>query len=127
MVRLTGTVVIDGRRASLDWTISGTGIKDGPGLASDGIRVVMETLKVAPSPTPAPETPVEASTPVESKSFEDMNKTELQVECSTRGLPTTGTKADLIERLTTGDEEGEAEAEPSTEEGDGDGGESTSE
>ena len=55
-----------------------------------------------------------------------MNKTELQVECSTRGLPTTGTKADLLARLTAGEAEGEAEAEPTTE-GDGDGGESDSE
>lgn len=126
MVRLTGTIEIDGRRASLDWTISGEGIKDGPGLSSENVRVTVGSLAVAPSPTPTPETPVDAPAPVEPKSFEDMNKTELQVECSTRGLPTTGTKADLIERLTTNGEEGEAEAEPTTE-GEGIGGESTSE
>ena len=64
--------------------------------------------------------PVDAPAPVEPKSLEDMNKTELQVECSTRGLPTTGTKADLLARLTAGEAEGEAEVEPSPE-GEGNG------
>lgn len=129
MVRLTGTIEIDGRRASLDWTISGEGIKDGPGLSSENVRVTVGSLAVAPSPTPTPETPVDAPAPVEPKSFEDMNKTELQVECSTRGLATTGTKADLLARLTAPEVEvvEEAVAEPTTEEGEGNGGESTSE
>ena len=126
MVRLTGYVEIAGRRELLDWTIADGRIIEGAGLSSHGITIKVDEAPVAPSPTPAPETPVDAPAPVEPKSFEDMNKTELQVECNTRGLPTTGTKADLLARLTEGEAEGEAEAEPSTE-GDGNGGESDSE
>ena len=46
-----------------------------------------------------------------------------------RGLATTGTKADLLARLTAPEVEvvEEAVAEPTTEEGEGNGGESTSE
>lgn len=129
MVRLTGYVEIAGRRELLDWTIADGRIIEGAGLSSHGITIKVDEAPVAPSPTPTPEAPAEetpAPAPVEPKSFEDMNKTELQVECSTRGLPTTGTKADLLARLTAGEAEGEAEAEPTTE-GDGDGGESDSE
>ena len=127
MVRLTGTVEIGGRRESLDWTITSTGIVEGAGLSSGEIKIHQDTAPVA-TPTPTPETPVAAPAPVESKSFEDMNKTELQVECNNRELSATGTKAELVERLNAheGEEVEEAEAEPTTE-GDGDGGESDSE
>jgi hypothetical protein len=120
MVRLTGYVEIAGRRELLDWTIADGRIIEGAGLGSHGITVKVDEAPVAPSPTPTPETPVDAPAPVEPKSLEDMNKTELQVECSTRGLPTTGTKADLLARLTAGEAEGEAEVEPSPE-GEGNG------
>ena len=128
MARLTGHVEINGIRAALDWTITEKGIIEGAGLSSAGIIVVSREADLEPSPTPKPETPVDAPAPVEPKSFEDMNKTELQVECSTRGLPTTGTKADLLARLIAPEVEvvEEAVAEPTTE-GDGNGGESTSE
>ena len=128
MARLTGYVEINGIRAALDWTITEKGIIEGAGLSSAGVVVVREAI-LEPSPTPTPETPVDAPAPVEPKSFEDMNKTELQVECSTRGLATTGTKADLLARLTAPEVEvvEEAVAEPTTEEGEGNGGESASE
>ena len=125
MVRLTGTVEIDGRRKSLDWTISETGkIVEGPGLSAGSIVATTDTLALTPSPTP--EAPiVDEIAPVEPKSLEDMNKTELQVECNNRGLPATGTKAELLDRLNGANVEEAAVAEPSTE-GDGDG-ESSSE
>ena len=128
MVRLTGYVEIAGRRELLDWTIANGRIIEGAGLGSHGITVKVDEAPAKPSLTPTPETPVETPAPVEPKSFEDMNKTDLQVECNTRGLPTTGTKADLLERLTTleGVEDEEAVVEPSTE-GVGNGGESNSE
>ena len=85
MVRLTGYVEIAGRRELLDWTIADGRIIEGAGLGSHGITVKVDEAPVAPSPTPTPETPVDAPAPapVEPKSFEDMNKTELQVECNT--------------------------------------------
>ena len=127
MVRLTGYVEVAGRRELLDWTVTDKGVIEHAGLSSAGITIkVDEAPATAPSPIPTPETPVAAPAPVESKSFEDMNKTELQVECNNRGLSATGTKAELLERLNAGEEEGEAEAEPDTE-GDGNGGESDSE
>jgi hypothetical protein len=125
MVRLTGYVEIAGRRELLDWTIADGRIIEGAGLSSHGITLKVDEAPVALSPDPTPETPAATPAPVESKSLEDMNKTELQVECSTRGLPTTGTKADMLERLTASEGEGEAEAEPSPE-GEGNG-ESSSE
>jgi hypothetical protein len=118
MVRLTGYVEVAGRRELLDWTITNTGVVEHAGLSSAGITIKADQAPVAPSSIPTPETPVAA--PVEAKSLEDMNKTELQVECNNRGLSPTGTKAELLERLNAGEEEGEAEAEPSTE-GDGNG------
>ena len=120
MVRLTGYVEIAGRRELLDWTIADGRIIEGAGLGSHGITLKVDEAPAKPSPNPTPETPVDAPAPVEPKSLEDMNKTELQVECSTRGLPTTGTKADLLARLTAGEAEGEAEVEPSPE-GEGNG------
>jgi len=128
MARLTGYVEINGIRASLNWTVTENGIVEGVGLSADGIVVTRDEAPAKPSPTPTPKTPVDAPAPVEPKSFEDMNKTELQVECSTRGLPTSGSKAELLERLTAPVVEEvveEAVAEPTTE-GEGNG-ESTSE
>ena len=127
MVRLTGYVEVAGRREMLDWTITSKGVIEHAGLSSHGITIkVDEAPATAPSPIPTPETPVAAPAPVEAKSLEDMNKTELQVECNNRGLSPTGTKTELLERLNAGEEDGDAEAEPSTE-GDENGGESDSE
>ncbi len=118
MVRLTGYVNIAGRREYLTRQIDGSRIFEGAGLPSEEIPV--NAAAPAASPAPAtPETPELA--PAEPTSYEDMNKTELQVLCSQRGLSTAGLKADLIARLTESDE-----AEPATE-GETDGGESDSE
>lgn len=118
MVRLTGYVNIAGRREYLNWTIEGTSIVEGAGLSSGEIVVHADAPVASPAPA-SPATPELA--PAEPTSYDDMNKTELQVLCSQRELSTAGTKADLIARLTESDE-----AEPATE-GETDGGESDSE
>ena len=118
MVRLTGYVNIAGRREYLNWTIDGNRIVEGAGLSSEGITVHAD----APVASPAPATPATTElAPAEPTSYDDMNKTELQVLCSQRGLSQAGLKADLIARLTESDE-----AEPATE-GETDGGEGDSE
>jgi len=121
MVRLTGYVEIAGRREFLNWTIANGRIIEGVGVSAQGIEVSASTVPVV-EPTSSPEVAVEAPV-VESKEYGDMNKTELQVLCSQRGLDTTGLKADLIARLS---EDDAGEAEPVTE-GETDGGESDSE
>ena len=118
MVRLTGYVEIAGRREFLNWTIANGRIIEGVGVSAQGIEVSTSTVPVV-EPTSSPEVAVEA--PVVE--YGDMNKTELQVLCSQRGLDTTGLKADLIARLS---EDDAGEAEPVTE-GETDGGESDSE
>jgi|TARA_R110000824_G_scaffold3689_7_gene17470 hypothetical protein len=118
MVRLTGYVTVAGRKMALNWTITSTGIVEGVGLSSSNIQVHNEEhLLVPPMPSPR-STPAES--PSEETDYDSLNKTELQVLCSQRGLSTTGTKADLIARLQ------EDDAEPTTE-GEDDGGEGESE
>jgi len=124
MVRLTGFVTIGGRREPLNWTITDRGIVEGVGLSADEITVHRDGTVAAPSST-AP------LADENTGSYEDMNKTELQVLCSQRELPTSGTKAELIARLHADDEgdsdDGEEETEPLIEEGEADDGESDSE
>jgi len=121
MVRLTGYVEIAGRREFLNWTITNGRIIEGVGVSAQGIEVSVSTVPVV-EPTSSPEVAVEAPV-VENKEYADMNKTELQVLCSQRGLDATGLKADLIARLS---EDDAGQAEPVTE-GETDGGESDSE
>lgn len=61
-----------------------------------------------------PTEPVEA--PVEEKAIDEMTKDELVEKAASLGLPTTGTKADLIEKITLhveggGDDQPEEEVE----------------
>ena len=126
MVRLTGFVTVGGRREPLNWTITPTGIVEGVGLSAAEIVIHSD----APSATPSVDVP-QAVENTEPTSYDDLNKTELQVLCSQRELPTSGTKAEIIARLTESDgegasETGDAEAEPVIEEGANDGGESDS-
>ena len=121
MVRLTGYVEIAGRREFLNWTIADGRIIEGVGVSAQGIEVSVGTVPVV-EPTSSPEVTVEAPV-AENKEYADMNKTELQVLCSQRGLDATGLKADLIARLS---EDDAGQAEPVTE-GETDGGESDSE
>jgi len=119
MVRLTGYVTVAGRRMPLSWTVTSTGIVEGPGLSSTDIQVHDDAHLLSP-PMPSPRsTPAES--PSEETSYDDMNKTELQVLCSQRGLSSSGTKADLIARLQEDDEA------DTTTEGEDDGGESEGE
>ena len=120
MVRLTGYVEIAGRREHLNWTIGETGIIEGAGLSSSGITVHGVTPVVLTAPTP--ETPAMETT--EPTSYDGMNKPEVQVLCSQRDLLGTGTKAELIARLSEVEEA--QEADPANE-GETDGGESNSE
>jgi len=120
MVRLTGYVTVAGRREYLNWTIGEKGILEGAGLSSSEITVHTDAPVVLTAPTP--EIPAMEST--EPTSYDGMNKTELQVLCSQRELSQTGTKAELIARLSEVEEAGEAE--PATE-GETDGEESNSE
>ena len=110
----------------MNWTITNSGIIEGVGLSSSGITIHSDAPPVA-SPT-SETTPT--TEPTEPTDYDSLNKTELQVLCSQRGLSTSGTKAELIARLNESDngdsDEGESEAEPS-EEGEEDGGESESE
>ena len=118
MVRLTGFVTVGGRRAVLNWTITDTGIVEGVGLSADEVVVHQDVAPVIPLSTPT-EPLVE---PTEPTSYDDMNKTDLQVLSSQRGLIISGTKAEIIDRLNTADntdveEVVEESTEPLTEEG----------
>lgn len=122
MVRLTGYITVAGRREFLNWTISGSEIVEGAGISASEIKVISESPVVAPAPAaPAPQ-PVVDEAPVdevvEPVSYGELNKTELQVLCSQEGLSASGTKAELIERLTTNNSVGD---EVETIEGENDG------
>ena len=108
MVRLTGYVIIDGRKTSLDWTVMPDGVIVNAGnLSSSNVEA---TVDITPPAPPVPE-PLSTPAPVEETptDYESMNKTELMTLCSQRGLSTSGTKAELIARLEA-DDSGEAEA-----------------
>ena len=122
MVRLTGYITVAGRREFSNWTISGSEIVEGAGISASEIKVISESPVVAPAPAaPAPQ-PVVDEAPVdevvEPVSYGELNKTELQVLCSQEGLSASGTKAELIERLTTNNSVGD---EVETIEGENDG------
>ena len=113
MVRLTGFVIVEGRKVSLDWTllphgdIVSSGDLSPSHVKSEGmmVREAQPTPAPAPLSTPTP-APVEEEAPTD---YASMNKTELMTLCSQRGLSTAGTKADLIARLEA-DDSGETEA-----------------
>lgn len=113
MVRLTGFVIVEGRKVSLDWTllphgdIVSSGDLSPAHIKSEGMMVPEAQATPAPAPlsTPTP-APVEEEAPTD---YASMNKTELMTLCSQRGLPTTGTKAELIARLEA-DDSSESEA-----------------
>jgi hypothetical protein len=67
-------------------------------------------------PEPAPEPEAEADVEVEGDSgYEAMTKEELQDLLRERGLPTSGNKPELIDRLLEGDTAPEVEPEPGPE------------
>lgn len=105
MVRLTGFVIVEGRKVSLDWTVIDGGIVNAGSLSPSNIVVHAETPHLPPPPPPV-EAPPLPETPLD---YNSMNKTELMTLCSQRGLSTTGTKAELIARLEA-DDAGAAEA-----------------
>jgi hypothetical protein len=113
MVRLTGFVIVEGRKVSLDWTLLPHGdIVSSGDLSPTNVNcsgMVIPPAEEAPAPaplsTPTP-APAEEEAPTD---YASMNKTELMTLCSQRGLSTAGTKADLIARLEA-DDSGETEA-----------------
>lgn len=115
MVRLTGFVVVEGRKVSLDWTLMpDNAIISSGDLSPTSVNCTGMTLPPAQnSPPPAPVAPASTPTPPPANTpldYASMNKTELMTLCSQRGLSTTGTKADLIARLEA-DDSGETETE----------------
>ena len=113
MVRLTGFVVVEGRKISLDWTLlPDNAIVSSGDLSPTNVNCTGMTLPPPQnSPPPAPVAPASTPTPPPANTpldYNSMNKTELMTLCSQRGLSTAGTKADLIARLEA-DDNGETE------------------
>lgn len=103
-MRLTGYVIVDGKKRSLDWRINGTSVVAGPGLSADEVKVhtLLPNLAKAENGEPAPIEEVVTSR------WDSLTVTELRVELQNRELPVYGNKAQLIERLienTTDEEE----------------------
>lgn len=114
MVRLTGFVVVEGRKVSLDWTllpnneIVSSGDLSPTNVNCSGMVIPPAHENPAPAPLSSPAPPAldeEATT----DDYASMNKTDLMTLCSQRGLSTAGTKAELIARLEA-DDSGESEA-----------------
>jgi hypothetical protein len=117
MVRLTGWVIVEGRKVALDWTV----LEDGTISSAGNLSPALVTAHVAaPAPVVAePEpTPVVEEEPVEEETdYDAMTKTDLMILCSQRGLSQSGTKAEIIARLRA-DDAGPAPVAPEpTEEG----------
>jgi len=105
MVRLTGWITVEGRKVPLDWTVTEEGIVSASVLSAAEVRVHHAAPAPAPEPVTLPE-PVEEATSEEAPAttdYESMNKTDLMVLCSQRGLSQSGTKAEIIERLVADD------------------------
>lgn len=104
-MRLTGYVVVDGKKKSLDWKINGTSVEAGPGLSADEVKVhtLLPNLAKSVNGDPAP---IEE---VVTNRWDSLTVTELRVELQNRELPVYGNKAQLIARLVenTTDEEDE--------------------
>lgn len=104
MVRLTGWITVEGRKVPLDWTVTEEGIVSASVLSAAEVSVHHDAP--APEPVTLPE-PVEEATSEEeapaTTDYESMNKTDLMVLCSQRGLSQSGTKAEIIERLVADD------------------------
>jgi hypothetical protein len=104
-MRLTGYVVVDGKKKSLDWKINGTSVSAGPGLSADEVKVhtLLPNLAKAVNGEPAPIEEVVTSR------WDSLTVTELRVELQSRELPVYGNKAQLITRLVENTSEEEEE------------------
>jgi hypothetical protein len=113
LMRLTGTVNVDGKRVPLDWRIDGVSVKAGPGLSADDVRVHTSLPNLAKA-MPGEPAPVEE---VVSHRYDAMTVTDLRVELERRGLPVSGRKDELIQLLLESDSI-EEDVEEESEEGD---------
>ena len=86
-MRITGFITINGSREWLDWTLTGDGIVEGPGLSAAEIQY--EGTIAAPFE--------EVVAPTDG--YEDLTVTELKVQLSQRDEPIYGNKEQLIDRL----------------------------
>jgi hypothetical protein len=105
MMRLTGTVNVDGKRVALDWKIDGVSVKAGPGLSADDVRVHTPLPNLSKAVIGEP-TPVED---VQTNRWDALTVTDLRVELQARDLPVSGTKDVLIQRLIEADSATEEE------------------
>ena len=115
-MRITGFITINGSREWLDWTLTGDGIVEGPGLSA--AEITYEGTITAPVEDEIAPT----------DGYEDLTVTELKVQLTQRELPIYGNKEQLISRLREWDvanpsgleqtDVGEAEVAPEV--GDGD-------
>ena len=94
-MRLTGYVIVDGKKKSLDWKINGTSVVAGPGLSADEVKVhtLLPNLAKSENGDPAP---IEE---VVTNRWDSLTVTELRVELQNRDLPVYGNKSQLIARL----------------------------
>ena len=109
-MRLSGTVTVNGVRVALDWTILGNRIEAGPGLPCNNVRLHIPMADL--SNTSGEVLDVEQ---IEEDSYSSMTVTELRVLLGQRGLPVSGTKAELVARLIADDETSEDDAEDEAE------------
>lgn len=111
-MRIIGTVTVNGVRMPLDWRIRGTSIEAGPGVSADGVTLLVPLPSFTTESGTAYVTEEEVEqTPVEpvAPSYEEMTVTDLRVILEQRGLPVSGVKTELIQRLVDDDA---AQAEP---------------
>tara|TARA_R110000787_G_scaffold114308_2_gene224018 strand:+ start:1371 stop:1763 length:393 start_codon:yes stop_codon:yes gene_type:complete len=99
-MNLSGFVTINGTRVSVNWTIDGNTIMDGPGLSSSEIIVTGNEISL--------EEVVEV---VYTDGYPDKPVTELRNLLSQRGEPIYGNKEQLLLRLRTWDENNPVELE----------------
>ena len=103
-MRIIGTVTVNGVRVAVDWRIRGTSIEAGPGLSASDVKLLvpLPDLQNNTSGTSiiteaeVEETPVEEVVP---QAYEDMTVTDLRIILERRGLPVSGKKAEMIQRL----------------------------
>jgi len=105
MVRLSGSVTVNGVRVPLDWRIYGNRIESGAGLPCEDVKVHIDLPNLVNTSGSIVSEMEPEVTPMEEPltDYGAMTVTDLRVILKERGLTLSGTKEELIARLVEDD------------------------